>query len=216
VSDARDWCGKEIDKHRERIEAALRAGSKDGRQDFLGVSPVPRAIAATDFACYDRGPKRLLSAPVGGVDVGIQQERQDAGEFPREMRGEPVDGWQPAVGVDQPIEAVPQLPACDRDPMRRHGAGVAAVAHLQRVRENRRHVARERRARMLKFDRPTASEQMIQARLPHRVGEVPIRRPPIAHEGAGEVGHWSAAPTRQPVSSGTTTALVRTVSISAA
>jgi hypothetical protein len=67
-------------------------------------------------------------------------------------------------------------------------AELPAVAHVQRVREDRRHFARERCVRMPQVDGLTSAEEMIHTGLPHRVGELPIRCPSVAYEDAGEVG----------------------------
>lgn len=50
------------------VEMALLDRAQDTGEDFLRVRPARRPIAAAHFAGDHRGPQRMLSAPIGGVN----------------------------------------------------------------------------------------------------------------------------------------------------
>ena len=62
------------------------SGAQDTGEDLLTVGAAARAIAAaTHLAGDDRWPQRVLGAPVGGVEGGVEKEAEDGLEFDEEM-----------------------------------------------------------------------------------------------------------------------------------
>src|SRR5207247_564632 len=116
---------------------------------------MPGAIPATDLAGDHRGAECLFRAPVSGVDLWVEKKREDAGEFARKVRGEPLDGRDATARVNELIEAVPQPSARHSNAVRGNDPGVTTIAHVQGVREHGRHLAGKRRARVFELHRPT-------------------------------------------------------------
>ncbi len=83
-------------------------GAQDGREDWLGLCPARVAGAAADLAHHDGGSNRVLGAPVGRVDRGIAEEREEGRRFARQMRDEALDGGN---GGSHTGEQVPRLGA---------------------------------------------------------------------------------------------------------
>ena len=130
---------KQRGDHVGGIQPSLLSGPNDAREHLLGVGPSARPIApATDFARDDGGAQGLFGAPVGGVEVGIDQEAEDGGQFHRQMPGEAVHVCEGARIVEHVEELVEEMPPRDRHAMRRDRAGRATVAHSERVLQDAR------------------------------------------------------------------------------
>src|SRR4028118_1382313 len=66
--------GEQRDEHVGGIEAALIGGAEDAGEDLLTGGAALGAIpAAPHFAGDHRGPQGVLSAPVGGVERGLEE-----------------------------------------------------------------------------------------------------------------------------------------------
>ena len=77
---------------------------------------------------------------------------------------------------------------CDGRAMRRHLTSGDAVANVERILQHALNVLRPRGSRMRLGDLAAPADQMRQTGLMASVFEVPIRRPPIAHQHAVEIG----------------------------
>ena len=106
----------------------------------------------------------------------------------RSRGGEAVGGVQRRRFVDQPTELGEQSAASGCQAVVAQKPGVAAVAQLESGLQDGLHPGGPRAARMIGSELPRSPDQVSQTRLVQRVGEAAIRRPPVAHEHAGEVG----------------------------
>ena len=118
----------------------------------------------------------------------VPQEGERRGEFAVQMGGEAVGGVQRRRFVDQPTELGEQSAASGYQAVVAQKPGVAAVAQLESGLQDGLHPGGPRAARMIGSELPRSPDQVSQTRLVQRVGEAAIRRPPVAHEHAGEVG----------------------------
>ena len=75
----------------------------------------------------DRGPERVLGAPVGGVERGIEEEAEDGLEFGGEMGGEAARVGEPAgaraSNAAEAIDVVARGRRRGRAPRRARGDG---------------------------------------------------------------------------------------------
>jgi len=70
--------------HDVGTEMPLLRRSEDAGEHLLRVGPLGRPIAAAaDLSSNDRGPQRLLGAPVGGVERGIDEEAEEGRQLRR-------------------------------------------------------------------------------------------------------------------------------------
>src|SRR5712692_10537005 len=178
---------EQVTEDRQRIQMALRTGPKQRREHLLGVSTAPRAIPATDLAQHDSGADGLFGAPVRRVDSRVQQKREHAGEFACQVSGEALDVRYGTASLDEAVQAVEEMAPGDGDAVCRHGARLAAVAHFERLRQDRGDLWRVRRARMISLQRPTSAEEMVETGLPDRGRELPIGCPAVADQCAVKV-----------------------------
>lgn len=68
---------QEMAQEVDGVLAALPAGAPNRHQDGLGAGARPSAIAAPDFAQDDAEANRQFATPVGGVQAGELEERQE-------------------------------------------------------------------------------------------------------------------------------------------
>ena len=82
------------------IVLALAGGTDDGGECLLGGRAAPGAIASAHLAGDDGGTNGLFGAPVGSVDGGVAQEREQRLPFRGQMLREAphVGQW---AGVEQ-------------------------------------------------------------------------------------------------------------------
>lgn len=171
------------------IELALLNRSEDAREDGMRLGPGLRAVATTDLARDHGWSKRLLGAPVGGVDrLGVEEKRKHGREFDREVRREPACDVCGAGSIDQGVELILEMPARDGDAVRGQAPLLIAVADGQRVLQDALHAWRELAFPMITDQEATPAQQVRQTRLVDRVIEPSIGRPAVAHEDAREVG----------------------------
>ena len=103
-------------------------GAQDACQDLLCVGAAARSIAAAaHFARDDRRTQRLLGPPVGGVQVGIDEEAEEGQQFDLEMSGEALHVRNRARIREQVQHLVEEMAAGDVDAMGGHRAGGATV-----------------------------------------------------------------------------------------
>ena len=122
-----DWDGgsRRTQQRREdggQIEASLTYGANDAGEHLLRIRSPPRAIASTDFPSHDRGPNRLLGAPVRCVDPRRPQKGEDGRELGGEMCGE--------------AQARQETAARDGEALIRDGLRVSPVTEGQAVEEH--------------------------------------------------------------------------------
>jgi hypothetical protein len=116
------------------------------------------------------------------------EEEPDGWEIRREMRREALavgHGARRGKEVQQPRH---QMPACDGGAVRGDRTGRDTIADVERVLQHRLDVARPGRPRMRVRDLAASPNQMRETGLMRRLIELAIRRPPVADEGAVEVG----------------------------
>ncbi len=118
-------------KKLEGVDAPLRAGAEDRREDRLGAGAEPRAVAAPHFAVDHRRANGLLAQVIGGVHARVTQVGEDLFEvLVKEVRQATIA----VVGQsspDQPAKFCAK-PACgDPQPVRRQFALLVAVARGQ-------------------------------------------------------------------------------------
>ena len=166
----------------------LVRSSYDAGEDVLGVGAVARAIAAADRAGDDGGADGVFGTPVGRVDRRVPEEGEHGGECGVEMRGETLGVVERRGRVDEATEAGEQSAADRRQTVVGQAAVVAAVAQRAAGLEDGCHLTGPATVRMVVSKVLTAPEQVGQAGLVQRVVEATIRRPPVAHEHAVEVG----------------------------
>ena len=134
-------------------------GAKDGREDLLGLCPARVAVAAADLAHHDGGSNRVLGSPVGRVDRGVTEEREEGRRFARQMRDEALDGGN---GGSRTGKQVPRLCAQSAaragEPVRGHRTGRMAIAQGERVLEPLLDAGGKRAAGMIDLEQPRAAQ----------------------------------------------------------
>ena len=161
-----------------------------GREDLLGLCAAHRAVpAAAGFARDDGRSERVLGAPIGGVECGVEEEAEDGMEFGVEVNREAAS-IREATGppIEQAPEAIEIGAACDGEAVIGHGAGGMAIAGGQGGAQQMIDLRRKRMMRGVQHHRATATEQMGQTGLMRGVNKLPIRRPAVALQDAGVVG----------------------------
>src|SRR5262252_4219384 len=104
------------------------------------------------------------------------------------MRGEPLAVGKAAWRIQQVEESCDQMAARDRCAMCRDLSRGDAVANVERLLQNGFDMVRPRGSWMRLGDLAAAADQMRQTGLMAGVVELPIRRPAVAHQHAGEIG----------------------------
>ena len=103
------------------------------------------------------------------------------------MGGEALGVVQPGRCVDQPAESGHESAAERRQTVLAQCSIVAAIPHVEAGLQDRLHLGGPRTVGMVFPKFLTASEEVRNAGLVHRAAVAAIRRPPVAHEHAGEV-----------------------------
>lgn len=169
----------------------------------LGSRPRRWAVRRTDArTCWVCAPRALRlppqtlrittagriacsATPVGRVDRGVAEEREEGRCFARQMRDEALDGEN---GGSRPGEQVPRLCAQSAaragEPVRGHRAGRMAIAQRERLLEPLLDAGGKRARGMIDLEQPRAAQQMRETRLMIGVHEAAVRRPAIAREYA--------------------------------
>lgn len=155
---------------------------------FLCLCPPLGSIATGYLAIDDHWPDRLLGSPVRGVEGEIKEKAEDGREFRRQMRRKTVTVRHGTGSGEQVQEPSQQMAACDCGAMRGDLTARDTIAHRERVLEHGLDVARPGRSRMRLGDLAAPPDQMGQTGLMRRLIELAIRRPPIPHEDAVELG----------------------------
>jgi len=162
--------------------------AEDTGEYLLRLRASRRAVsAAAHLASYYDRPQGLLSAPVGGVQIRIDEKAEQRRQFDLEVPREALDVVNRARISEQIQQLVEEVTTRDIDAVCRNGVGRASVPYLQRVLQNARDPRREAGAWMIALKGATPPEEMPQTRLMERVGELPIRRPAIAPQAASEI-----------------------------
>ena len=114
-------------------------GAENRGKDLLRVGAASRAVPTTaHLACNHRGTQHPLGTPVGGVQVGADENAEERGQFDLEMSRESLHVRNRARIVEQIQHVVEEMPARDIDTVRRDPAGGATVSHIECMLEDAR------------------------------------------------------------------------------
>src|SRR5215471_18007710 len=181
-----DWFrrSQEFNDYIARIKVAHTGGLNDAAQDLLRFGTAWRAIATGYFSIHDRRPKRLLGAPVRGIERGVKQKAEDRRQFDRQMRREPLAVGQPTRCVQEVEQLRDQMTAGDRGAMRRDLTAGESISDVEGPLEHGLHIPRPGGAWMGFGDLAAATDQMRKTGLMAGLRKLLIRRPPIADQHA--------------------------------
>ena len=155
---------------------------------MLGQRAACAAVPATDLAHDDGRSNRVLGSPVGRVDDGIPEEREEGRRFDRQMGDEALDGWNGGSRAGEQVQRLFEQPAAGNgEPVRGHLAGRVAIAQRERLLETMLDAGRNRAAGMIELEQPAPAQQMRETCLMIGVHEAAVRRPAISSEHAREV-----------------------------
>jgi len=135
------WRGEQRDEHGGGVETALVGSAEDAGEDLLTVGAVPRAIAAAaHLARDDGGPQRVFSAPVGGVEGGVEEKAEDGIEFDDEVLLKSAHRESSTgCACHKRAQSLDVVPTRDGEAVRGDQTGVIAVPRRQRRLEDRFH-----------------------------------------------------------------------------
>ena len=171
------------------IKAALPRGPQEAREHELGDGTARRPIAAaTHLARHDRPADRVLGAVVGRIDFQIKQAGEQRGPLAVEVYDKPLNGSHRRPLAQQNRQAMDQAAASDGGAVGRDGADDATVSDVENLLEDLLDLPRQERARMILLQLASSSDQVREARLMGRFDKLPIRRPAVADQDAGEGG----------------------------
>ena len=139
-------------------------GAQERHHPALGLGAPVAAVAAPHLAVDDRGPDRLLSPPVGGVDAVGGEEGEQRVSFVAEVLDQLAVG---VVGMGLFEEQVEALAYVDDGLGPAGGVEVSGIEGLQQQVANWRGVPRPRPAD------PRSSREPVGAGGPHRSGGSP-------------------------------------------
>jgi hypothetical protein len=152
----------EPDEQLERIALLLPGGAEDTRHDFLRGRALRGAIAAADLAGDDGRPDGLFGLPVGRLDTGAAQAREERGTLGAQVLEEATVRRMGDAAGKEAVGA--RLEAADGDgqAMPRERARVPAIADRQGRQEQAAHGVREagRAARGGLQEAVTAAQQV--------------------------------------------------------
>jgi hypothetical protein len=147
---------RERDQDGGGIKPALMSGAEDRCEDLLGLGALHAAVPAADLAHHDGRSNRVLGAPVGRVDGGITEEREQRRGFDGQVGGEPPDGGDGrACGGEQVEHLLEQASPRDGEPVCGHLTGAVAIAERERVLETVLDACGKRTSRMIDLEQPT-------------------------------------------------------------
>ena len=169
------------------IELALLDGTKHAGEYLLRVRAAIRSVPATDFARDDGRTQGLFGAPVGRINRGVKQKREDRREFDREVGGKALRDTSVTRPVDERIEPVLEMATSDGDAVRRDRALAPAITHAQALLEDAGDAGCEGPLLMIADEGATAAEEMRETRLMNGVLKLAIGGPAVAHQDAGEL-----------------------------
>ena len=168
------------------------SGAEHGRENLLGVRAARAPVAAADFAHRDGRPNGVLGAPVGRVDGGVAEEREQGRGFDGEVRGETLDGRQARTHGGEEVERLFEQPASRAgEPVRGHRSCGVTIAQRQGLLKALLDTPRKRTAGMVDLEQPTATQQMRETGLMDGVPEASVdtSKPAICrHRKPGHFG----------------------------
>jgi hypothetical protein len=180
------------------IELPLLNCTQDARERRVRLRAALGSITAADLPRDHGWAQRVLGAPVSRGDrIRFEQKGEDRWEFDGEMGGEALGDARATGPIDERVELVLQMPTRNRDAVRRDVPMLIVVPDPQRVLKDPLHAWGKAAFLMVPDQRPTAPQQMREARLMERVLEPSIGRPAVAHEDTTEGGPRATSPLPQ-------------------
>src|SRR6266545_4417728 len=176
------WSAQQIGEDDGGVELALLNRAEDAGEHFVSVGTARGAVATTHFAGDDRGAQGLFRAPVGRVDRGVKEKREDRRVFDREMRGEAPRDAATARLIDESIEPILQMAASDGDAVCGDRPAPPPITNPQSLLEDGLHLRGKPALVLVVNQRATSSQQMREARLMDRLCKTPIGRPAVSDQ----------------------------------